>query len=313
MIKSKVIKTIAMIKQVLLLLAALFFLAACGQRQSGNLDVDMDDVEVGELQIASETMNNIIQNIASPIEVAALIQSLHVPFSTSYLADPEKLSTNTTSFEMAYSLGALSADLGYLNMYEKTGTAVNFLSSINRLADALQIGQFFDFTTIKRLATTNSDLDSLLFISVNSFNNMDDYLRETDRSNLSALMIAGVWTEGVYLATQVAVQTDNEDLKTMIGEQKLILNNLLAVLNNYKNEPVIAAYIDDLETIKKVYEEVKITYEVGEPETIEKDGMLMVVQSETSHVEMSDELLQTIIATTEEIRNKHMNIKAEAV
>jgi hypothetical protein len=245
--------------------------------------------------------------------VAALIQSLHVPFSTAYLADPEKLSTNTTSFEMAYSLGALSADLGYLNMYEKTGTAVNFLSSINRLADALQIGQFFDFTTIKRLATTNSDLDSLLFISINSFNNMDDYLRETDRSNLSALMIAGVWMEGSYLATQVAVQNSNEDLKTMIGEQKLILNNLLAVLNNYNNEPVIAGYIADLETIKTIYEEVKITYEVGEPETIEKDGMLMVVQSETSNVTMSDELLQRIIETTRQVRNKHMNIKAEAV
>ena len=299
-----------MIKQVMLLLAVLLLMASCGQRPSGNLEVDMDDVEVGELQISSETMNEIIQNIASPIEVAALIQSLHVPFSTAYLADPEKLSTNTTSFEMAYSLGALSADLGYLNMYEKTGSAVNYLSSINRLADALQIGQFFDFTTIKRLATTNSDLDSLLFISINSFNNMDDYLRETDRSNLSALMIAGVWMEGNYLATQVAVQNSNEDLKTMIGEQKLILNNLLAVLNNYKNETVIAGYITDLETLKSVYEEVKITYEVGEPETIEKDGMLMVVQSETSHVEMSDELLQRIIETTKQVRNKHMNIKS---
>ena len=245
--------------------------------------------------------------------MAALIQSLHVPFSTSYLADPEKLSTSTTSFEMAYSLGALSADLGYLNMYEKTGTAVNYLSSINRLADALQIGQFFDFATIKRLATTSSDLDSLLFISINSFNNMDDYLRETDRSNLSALMIAGVWMEGNYLATQVAVQNSNEDLKTMIGEQKLILNNLLAVLNNYKNETVIAAYIADLETIKSVYDEVKITYEVGEPETIEKDGMLIMVQSDTSHVTMSDELLQRIIDITKQVRNKHMNIKAEAV
>jgi regulator of RNase E activity RraB len=186
-------------------------------------------------------------------------------------------------------------------------------SSINRLADALQIGQFFDFTTIKRLATTSSDLDSLLFISVNSFNNMDDYLRETDRSNLSALMIAGVWMEGIYLATQVAAQNSNEDLKTMIGEQKLILNNLLAILNIYKDEPIIAGYITDLETIKSIYDEVKITYEVGEPETIEKDGMVIVVQSDTSHVEMSDELLQRIIDTTKQVRNKHMNIKAEAV
>jgi hypothetical protein len=299
-----------MLKQFLLLLTVLFFLAACGQRPEQNLEVNMDELDVEELQISSETMNDIIQNIASPIEVAALISALNVPYSTHYLADPESLSTSTTSFEMAYSLGALSADLGYLNMYEKTGTAVNFLSSINRLADALQIGQFFDFATIKRLATSSSDLDSLMFISVNSFNNMDDYLRETERSNLSALMIAGVWMEGLYLATQVAAQNSNEDLKSMIGEQKLILNDLLLILNNYKSEKPIQGYISDLETIKAIYDEVKITYEVGEPQTIEKDGMLMVIQSESSHVSMSDETLQKIIEVTEQVRNMHMNIKA---
>ena len=299
-----------MLKHALLLLTAIFFLASCGQRSSENLEVNMDEVDVGELQISSETMNEIIQNIASPIEVAALINALNVPYSTSYLADPESLSANTTSFEMAYSLGALSADLGYLNMYEKTGTAVNFLSSINRLADALQIGQFFDFATIKRLATSSSDLDSLMFISVNSFNNMDDYLRETERSNLSALMITGVWVEGLYLATQVAQENSNEDLKSMIGEQKLILNDLLLILNNYKNEETIVRYINDLQKIKSVYDEVRITYEVGEPETIEKDGMLIVVQSESSHVSMSDETLQKIIEVTQEVRNLRMNIKA---
>ncbi len=299
-----------MLKHSLLLLIAIFLMAACGQRPSENLEVNLDDVDIGELQISSETMNDIIQNIASPIEVAAMISALNVPYSTHYLSDPESLSTNTTSFEMAFSLGALSADLGYLNMYEKTGTAVNYLSSINRLADALQIGQFFDFATIKRLATSSSNLDSLMFISVNSFNNMDDYLRDTDRSNLSALMITGVWIEGLYLATQVAVQNSNEDLKSMIGEQKLILNDLLLILNNYSNEEAIANYITDLEVIKGIYDNVKITYEVGEPQTIEKDGMLMVVQSESSHVTMSDETLQKIIEVTEQVRNMHMNIKA---
>ena len=297
-----------MSKKLSLFVIAALLLAACGQRPSENLEVDLTEVDAGELQISSETMNEIIQNIASPIEVAALINSLNVPFSMAYLADPDNLSTSTTSFEMAYSLGALSADLGYLNMYEKTGTAVNYLTAINRLADALQIGQFFDFATIKRLATTSSDLDSLMFISINSFNNMDDYLRETDRGNLSALMVAGVWMEGLYLATQVAVQNSNEELKSMIGDQKTILNDLLLVLGNFKNETVIAGYIEDLEAIKEVYSEVTITYEKGEPETIEKDGMLMVVQSETSHVMMSDETLETIIKITEEVRNKQLNI-----
>ena len=299
-----------MLKHYLFLLTAVFLLAACGQRPGKNLEVDLDDVDVGELQISPETMNDIIQNIASPIEVAALINDLNIPYSTRYLADPESLSTNTTSFEMAYSLGALIADLGYLNMYEKTGTAVNFLSSINSLADALQIGQFFDYATIERLAISSSDQDSLMFISVNSFNNMDDYLRETERSNLSALMIAGVWMEGLYLATQVAEQNSIEDLKSMIGEQKLILNDLLLILNNYKDEEAIERYIKDLEQIKSIYDDVKISYEVGEPQTIEKDGMLMVIQSESSNVSMSDETLQKIIEVTEQIRNMHMNIKA---
>ena len=298
-----------MMKYVSLMVAALFLMASCGQRPKENLEVDMDEVVAGELQVSSETMNEIIQNIASPIEVAALISSLNIPFSTSYLADPESMSTSTTSFEMAYYLGALSADLGYLNMYDKTGSAVNYLTSINKLADALQVGQFFDFATIKRLATTSSDLDSLLFISISSFNNMDGYLRETGRSNLSALMVTGVWMEGLYLATQVAVQNSNEDLKSMIGEQKTILNDLVLVLQNYSTETVIAGYLQDLQTLKNIYSEVKITYEKGEPETIEKDGMLMVVQSEFSNVVMSDDVLDSIIRTTKELRDRQMNME----
>lgn len=298
-----------MLKYSLFLLIAIF-LTACGQRSPENLEVNLDDTDTGELRLSAETMNDIIQNLASPIEVAALINELNVPFSTRYLSDPESLSTNPTKFEMAYYLGALSADLGYLNMYEKTGTAVNYLSAINQLADALQIGQFFDFATIERLATTCSDLDSLLFISVNSFNNMDKNLQETARGNLSALMLAGVWVESLYLATQVAREYSNEQLRSMIGEQKLILNDLLLVLNNYSKEVAIVRYINDLEIIKNAYDNVKITYDVGRPQAIEEDSMLMVVQSESSHVTMSDATLRQIIQLTEQVRNMHMNIKA---
>ena len=296
-----------MLKHLMLFLTAVLLVAACGQRPSEILEVDMDEVDTGELQVPSETINEIISNIASPIEVAALIHSLDVPFSEQYLADPEALPVGT-NFEMAYSLGALSADLGYLNMYEKTGTAINFLTVINSLADAMDIDQFFDFETIKRLATSSSDLDSLMFISVYSFNKMDDYLREIQRSDLSSMMMTGVWIEGLYLSTQIAKNNSSEDLKSMIGEQKLILNDLLIILDNFRNEEIIASYISDLELIKDVFDQVKISYTLSEPSTIEKDGMLIVVQNESSNVDMSDESLQQIIKITEQVRNKHLKI-----
>lgn len=297
-----------MVKNLSLFLLAILFIASCGQRPADTLSLQEDEMVPEQLEVSNEAMDEIIQNIASPIEVVALISELNIPFSKSYLAVPENLSTSTTSYEMAYSLGALSADLGYLNMYEKTGTAVNYLTTINRLADALQVGQFFDFPTLKRLATSSGNIDSLLFLSVNSFNLMDDYLRETDRSNLSALMVSGVWIEGLYFSTQVARENNNNQLKSMVGEQKLILNDLLLVLQNYNDDEQFSELISDYERIKAIYDDVKITYEIGEPQAIEKDGMMMVVQSETSHVTMSDETLVKIIDVTEEVRNKHLNI-----
>ncbi|MEN8230184.1 MAG: hypothetical protein ABFS38_18630 [Bacteroidota bacterium] len=299
-----------MIRHTSLLLLALLFLAACDQRPSEKLVAYTDDVETRELQLSTETMNEIIQNIASPIEVASLIHSQNIPFSTSYLANPDRLSTNISNVEMAFNLGVLSANLWYLNINEKTGTALNHLSSIDRLADALQIRQFFDYATIKHLATTNSDLDSLMHTSINSFNNMEHSLREADRINLSAMMIAGAWMEGLFLATQVTMQESNEDLRSLIGKQKLILNDLLLILNNFKNEEVIWNYINDFETIKSIYDDVKITHLVGEPQTIEKDGMLKVIQTETSQVTMTDATLQKLIEITEQLRNMHLHIKS---
>ncbi|MDA3821619.1 MAG: hypothetical protein PF450_03255 [Bacteroidales bacterium] len=295
------------IKSLVLFLLA-FLLAGCGNRSKEDLSVVFDEADFDELVISQEAMDEVIENIASPIEVAFLLNNLEVPFSISYLSEPDKMSNYSTNFEMAYNLGALSSDLGYLNTYNKTGTAINYLSTINKLTESLEVGQFFDFIQMKRLATGSNSLDSLLFTSMNSFNRMDEYLRKTDRSNLSTLMVAGVWIEGLFLATQVYEKSEIKEIRSVIGEQKQILNDLLIIMNKYKDDDGFAELIEDYMTIKKHFDDVKITYEIGEPETIEIDGMLMVVQDEFSTIEMNDKTLSNIIGATKEIRNKHLNI-----
>ncbi len=283
-------------------------IVGCKNRQAEDLSTSFDEMDMDELVVTQEAMDEVIENIASPIEVAALLRDLDIPFSSSYLSKPERMSSYSTNFEMAYNLGALSSDLGYLNMYNKTGTAINYLSTINKLTEALEVGQFFDFIKMKRLASSENNLDSLLFVSMNSFNRMDSYLRQTDRSNLSALMVAGVWIEGLYLATQVYEKSNIEEIRNVIADQKNILSDLLIILNKYKSNEGFPDIIEDYTKIKKQFDNVKITYEIGEPKTIEIDGMLTVVQDETTNIEMSNETLSKIIETTKEIRNKHLNI-----
>ena len=113
-----------------------------------------------------------------------------------------------------------------LNIYDKNTQIIDYLTGISKLADGIKVGQFFDFASLKRLATSRENIDSLMYISVNSFNNMDTYLRENQRGHLSALMITGIWVEGRYRATQVAKANPDPVLKDRIGEQKINLNNL---------------------------------------------------------------------------------------
>lgn len=264
-----------------------------------------DKVVVSEAEI-----DDIIQSLPSPAEMAALIESLGVPFSKNYLASPEQADDYDTNFKKALGLGILSADLGYLNVYAQTNESVNYLATIRRISDDLNVGQFFDFQTLKRLASSNENMDSLMFLSQNSFREMDTHLRKNNRSNLSALVVTGVWMESMYFLTQIIRDgTDDKDLTDRIGEQKVILEMLNKVLQVYKvqdkNFEELAGDFDDL---TGAYEGVDITVEPGPVTTVIIDGIEVVTTEDKSIVTMSQDQLTSIINLVEKIRNKLISL-----
>jgi len=254
-------------------------------------------------------IGEVIENLSSPVEMASLIKDNGVPFSLKYLSNPDNIDNYTTKFDQALGLGILGADLGYLNIYDRTTYVLRYISAISKLSESLSVSQFFEFETLKRLATNNENLDSLIYISTSSFNKMDRYLREKNRSDQSILIITGVWIEAMYLATQVVAEKPNEKIAERIGEQKLVLSELLNTLNKYKSKKAFSQLIDELNEVNAIYDKIKIEYQVGEPETVEVDGRLMIMQNETSIVNITNEQLQQIIKIFEKIRNKRTQLK----
>lgn len=294
---------------ILILLVALLLSVSCrnsSKNSSGFVFPEADSIPAGEAEkLSAEAIADISSNVASPVEIANLLQLLSVPFSSGYLASSIDANKQPTSFDKALSLGILGADLGYLNMYEKTGTSINILADIKKLAEGLKVGHFFDFEAIKRLSLNKSNLDSLLFLSIDSYTQIDKYLRDNGNGHLSALMIIGVWMEGQYLATQVVREYPDPMLKDRIGEQKIILNDLIMLAAPYctrdKEFKALCGYLQD---IKDKYRDVKITYTLGEPVSVEKNGGLVIEQTEASNVEMTDDQLAAIIEITGNIRDK---------
>jgi len=285
------------------------FLLSCNNGQNRQADFLLPDADTFPLaeaeRLSSETLDDIVRNISSPIEIAALLQTMNVPFSDEYLASTRDVDRLSSNFDKALKLGIYGADLGYLNMYERTGNSVDVLQSVKKLADGIMVGQFFDFETIKRLSVSKSNLDSLLYLSIQSFNQIDEYLRSNQRGHLSALMIAGAWIEAQYFATQVVKNHPDDLLKNRIGEQKTILNDIIMLLSPFcKMSSEYISLCDDMNRLKQKYREVTITYTPGEPETVEVDGRLTFIQNEESKVEMTEQQLMEIIEITSIIRNK---------
>ncbi len=295
------------------LIIAILVVFACGNSGTkGNEFVfpEADSIPLSEAEkLSPEAIEDISRNISSPVEIANLLQMLEVPFSQEYLATSIDANKESTNFNKAMKLGILGADLGYLNMYEKTGSSLDVLSSIRKLSEDLKVGQFFDFEIIKRLSQNKSNLDSLLFISIESYEQIDTYLRNNDRGQLSALMIIGVWIEGQYLATQVVSKFPDKMLQDRIGEQKIILNDLIMLIAPYCNKSTeFNDLCRDLQSLKDTYRDVRITYTQGEPVASEKDGGLVITQTETSVVDMSSERLNSIVKLTSDIRNRLISI-----
>jgi hypothetical protein len=290
------------------MMVALFLFSCRGhsKKQGEFVFSDADSIPLTEAEkLSDEALDDISRNISSPVEIADILHKMGVPFSNSLMASSVDASHQSTSFDKALKLGILGADLGYLNIYEKTGTSIDVLASIKKLADGINVGQFFDFETIKRLSLNRSNLDSLFLLSNSSYNNIDKFLREKGRGQLSALMLTGVWIEGQYLATQVMKNNPDTVLRNRVGEQKIILGDILMLLAPYcKTSDEYKALCQSMQEIKDKYRDVKITFTIGEPVMKEKDGALVVVQTDQSKVEMTDDQLKAIIETSEKIRNK---------
>lgn len=280
--------------------------------QGDDLKIPEGLVSDAPLKLSEDAIGSVVQNISSPVEMANLIKATGVDFSQKILNSTSKVEDYNTSFKRALNLGVFSADLGYINMFDKNTVVISYLMSIKELAEGIKVGQFFDFNTLKSVATNSSNLDSLMQISMSSFNKMDNYLRSQNRSNVSALIVTGTWIEGLYIASSVIEETSkkdafintvNADLVNRVGEQKDIVDILLIILQNYQSDPNFAKLSGQISLLKEAYSGVTITTEVGTPTRVERNGILMIEQNEVSKVNITPEQLKAIIVQIKSIRS----------
>ena len=275
----------------------------CGGGSNQQLDDVSGDSDTSVI-VSGEVVSDMIQNISSPVEMANEIKNSGVNFSKDMLNAAGQESNYETSFKRAVNLGVYAADLGYINTFGKSTVVVDYLTSIKRLADGIGVGQFLDFNTLSSLAKNSTNLDSLKQLSVTSFNNIDKYLREQKRSNVSTAIVVGTWVEGIHITSAVIQQTQDKGLIDRLGEQKNIVDIISIVVNTYgRSDSDFKSLSKEVDKLKQIYNGVEVTTQMGAPITKEVDGMLVIEQNEITTVNISPEQVDGIIKQVDAIRN----------
>ncbi len=294
-------------KKILFLAFTLLFWACDSKKGPSKEDFeeDMKNLEAGVIEISDENIRNIINSIPSPLEISFLIHDAGIQYNKSILNTGKNVSRYNSNDKRALNLGVYGTDLGYTDIYSQSQDGIEYLSAIKELADDLGIGQFFDFDIIRKLTESGDNLDSLLLVTSENFNRINDHFQEQNRSALSVLLLLGGWIESLHLTCQVALlQMENEMIKERIGEQKIILENMMILLDVYaKDNHYFEDLMKQMEELETTFKGVEIIYTYAESTSEVIDGVLVIKDNSTSEVKISNENVVEIARVTEQIRN----------
>jgi len=301
----------------IIFIATLAFFASCGSenpdksKKKGDIDDLLTntaaDPNLDQFRQDFYKAKQIIYSLPSPIETAMLIRRSQVSFKENLLNKRENASRYTTTLQKALNLGVYGADLSYASMFDQTQIAVQYMSVSMKLADELGILGAIDDAIIKRIENNIQNRDSLMDIITETFMNSDSYLKENKRPETAALILAGGWLEGLYLAIQ-SISTnnkpDNEYLIDRVIDQKISLNSLINLLETYHNIEMVNKVLMDMKKIEQVYDRFEIVYAQIETLTDHDDNTTII--KARSEVFKSAHALKSLYHVVDSLRNNYI-------
>jgi hypothetical protein len=289
---------------------AAVLLAACGKSKKPDEQAFLNSLDSAKKgpSIDEEVISSILNEIPSPLEISVLLKESGTKYNFALLNSPDNASKYNSNYKKALNLGIYGTDLGYTNIYQQNQDGIKYLQQIKSLANELNIGQFFDIETIGRLAGNSKNLDSLLLITTQNFNDINHYLQTQGRANLSVLLLTGGWLEAMQITCQVSAKNPkNKELQEKIGEQKIILEQIVLLYSFYKEDENMASLLKDLEELKAAFDKINITYTYKESTMEVVNGVAMIKDNSTTTIDITEKDIQNITQITNSVRNKIAN------
>ncbi len=295
------------IVQVGLLFMAIILVTSC------NTTTNKDKAKKSETKLDSGKLDedlindfnkskHIFYSLPSPLETAMLIKKSGSAYNEELLNSVENVSKYNTNYKMALNLGVYSADLSYTSLFDQNQTSIKYMGNARKLADGLGILGAIDESSIEKLQENMNNREMVLEIISETFMNSNAYLAENNRPAIGVMVLVGGWVEGLYLATKLTNgKMDNKQLIDRIIYQKLSLETVISLIDEYNDSNDMGVLREKLEGLKLIYDNVEI--KTGDVDAVTDAETQTTTIKTNSEAIMSPEVFKSLLIKVEEIRN----------
>ena len=247
--------------------------------------------------------NDIFYGVMTPVEVCNIFNRLAVPFNSAALNPVSNYNLYMSNSKASINTGIYGVDFGYLKMFGLGQDMIYYMVAIRNMSNKLGIPDELLTAPMKRVSNDMADPDTIMVLMNQSFNNIEDHLRQNGRESTAALMVMGGWVEALYVATQLVYNPANPDPEVVqkIAEQKYTLNSLMSFMKNYYDDPVVVYYTKKLKYLKHYFDTFDIYFKKGD---LEIDTTRKTLRASGSQISVSVETLNKIRDYTAKLRTE---------
>lgn len=239
-------------------------------------------------------------NVPSPVQTAFAIRKAGLKYQKDLTAPLEKGETITSKVAQSMALGMYGADLAYVTVHRDGARALATMQAIEKVGGKLGVTNAFDRTLIERFKTNMNNEDSLLRFSGVAFRAADQYLKNNQSEDVSALVLAGGWIESLYLTVSDPAALKDQALVNRIGEQKSALNGLVELVERSDKDKAAGDVLKHLKELQGHFSTITATYTFEKPVTDVASKTTFI--NSKSAVTIPADKLQAITASVNALR-----------
>ncbi|MBI5217894.1 MAG: hypothetical protein HY958_03075 [Bacteroidia bacterium] len=249
---------------------------------------------------ALQNLEDAICYLPSPYEIITYIETGKIKFNNQFINPLNNKERYITTKDKIINIGVYSADVAYLVFFEKNSELGNYFKVIDNLCKEENIASGIDQKIKDKIINSTLNADTLTAISNEVYKYTLDNILEKEQKNTYALLLSGAFVETLYLIIKSA-DTDPEYISKRIIEQKLLFDDLLALLQSLKKNKNISDVILDMENIKMSFSKMNFKTENLKTEK-SKDNKLVL--SGNNSFEYSKEAYENLQSDIIKLRTK---------